>query len=73
MPIEGTGKDGAVTMQDTINYSEQQHSKNMTDQIALMDMKSRHDKDNEAIQALKATMDRGARGREEMAKSLSGR
>jgi hypothetical protein len=73
MPIQGTGENGAVTMQDTIKYSEKQHETNMRDQMALMDMKNRHDKDNEAIQALKATMDRGARGREEMAKSLSGR
>jgi hypothetical protein len=52
---------------------EQMHQTQMANQIALMKVKSRHDQENEAVQAVKAVLDRGSRNREEMAKSLNGR
>jgi hypothetical protein len=57
---------------DVIARSRELNAENMRNQIKLMELKNEQDQANEGIQALKAVMDRGAKNREEMAKSLRG-
>ncbi len=61
-----------VTTDDYIAQSRAMNAENLQNQIKLMQLKNEQDQANEGIQALKAVMDRGAKNREEMAKSLRG-
>jgi hypothetical protein len=69
--VTGTaGAGSALTTQDAINNANQMQAENIQNQIALMTMQNRHNKENEAMQALKGTMDKGHAVREKFVDSL---
>lgn len=62
----------ALSPQAIMDKQMEMHQQQMRDQLEMMKLKNVMDKDNDAVQGLKAVMDRGAKNREEMAKSLRG-
>jgi hypothetical protein len=60
-----------LTTQDAINNANQMQQDNIRSQIDLMTMQNRHNRENEALNALKATMDKGHTNRDKFIETLS--